>query len=408
MDLKTETLGLALDVELPMVIVRHPAGRAVDRHADQDRAGRPAEAMYGRHGEAPIPIIAACTPADCFIDRVRSGPHRHQVHDAGDPADRRLPGQRRGAVADPELRRPARLPVTVPHRPAGLLPVRPRREDAGAALGAPGHARPRASDRRPRQGVHHRQRELRAAQPRADGPAARAQGGGHHARDSADRGLRSARGRPAGRRLGQHLRRAPAGGARSCERGAPGRPRPSASPEPAARRPRRHPRARSEGPGPRDQPGSAGARPARRVSGRRDRIQEDPGPTVQGVRDGQPLQRLLAGEGRHEAIASAVRSSQRTSSPIRTCAGVPAAATTPSCAGAEAAARARRAARELRVHLGHRLLEPLPVLRQHLRLPLHPWPRAGHRDRAEGLAPRAVGLGGHRRRRRACRSAATT
>ena len=53
------------------------------------------------------------------------------------------------------------------------------------------------------------------------------------------------------------------------------------------------------------------------------------------------------------------------------------------------------------VHLGHRLLEPLPVLHEHLRLPHDPRPRAGHRHRPQGGAPRPQGLRGHRGRRRA-------
>ena len=48
----------------------------------------------------------------------------------------------------------------------------------------------------------------------------------------------------------------------------------------------------------------------------------------------------------------------------------------------------------------HRLLEPLPVLHEHVRLPHDPRPRAGGRDRAQGRAARAAGLGHHRRRRR--------
>ena len=58
-------------------------------------------------------------------------------------------------------------------------------------------------------------------------------------------------------------------------------------------------------------------------------------------------------------------------------------------------------AREVRVRLRHRLLEPLSVLHEHLRLPHHPRPGAGGRDRAQARPARAGGLGRHRRRRRA-------
>ena len=49
----------------------------------------------------------------------------------------------------------------------------------------------------------------------------------------------------------------------------------------------------------------------------------------------------------------------------------------------------------------HRLLQPLAVLHEHLRLPHHPRPRADARHRPQGRATRADGVGHHRRRRRA-------
>ena len=67
----------------------------------------------------------------------------------------------------------------------------------------------------------------------------------------------------------------------------------------------------------------------------------------------------------------------------------------------EGDARLRRAEGEHRVHLGHRLRRPAPVLHEHLRVPHDPRPRADDRDRPQGVAPGAHGLGHHRRRRRA-------
>ena len=68
-------------------------------------------------------------------------------------------------------------------------------------------------------------------------------------------------------------------------------------------------------------------------------------------------------------------------------------------------ARARSSAgprRRTRVRdLGHRLLEPLPVLHEHVRLPLDPRPRAGDRDRHQAGQPRPVRLDRDGRRRRA-------
>ena len=63
-------------------------------------------------------------------------------------------------------------------------------------------------------------------------------------------------------------------------------------------------------------------------------------------------------------------------------------------------ARARHGAREHRVHLRHRLLEPLPVLHEHLRDALDPRPRPGDRHRRRRRPPRPRRVGHHRRRRR--------
>ena len=66
----------------------------------------------------------------------------------------------------------------------------------------------------------------------------------------------------------------------------------------------------------------------------------------------------------------------------------------------EGAGHARHAPREDGVHLRHRLLQPLPVLHEHLRLPHHPRPGADPRHRPESRPARPASLGHHRRRRR--------
>ena len=63
-------------------------------------------------------------------------------------------------------------------------------------------------------------------------------------------------------------------------------------------------------------------------------------------------------------------------------------------------ARARRQAREPGVRERHRLLEPLPVLHEHLRGAQHPRPCARGRDRHRGGPARPRRVGRHRRRRR--------
>jgi 2-oxoglutarate ferredoxin oxidoreductase subunit alpha len=67
MDLKSETMGLAVAVELPLVIVDiQRAGPSTGMPTKTEQADL-LMAMYGRHGEAPLPILAPATPADCFM-----------------------------------------------------------------------------------------------------------------------------------------------------------------------------------------------------------------------------------------------------------------------------------------------------------------------------------------------------
>jgi len=65
MALKTEAMGLAVAVEIPLVVCDIQRG-VLRRAPDQNRAGRLLQALFGRNSEAPIPIVAAATPSDCF------------------------------------------------------------------------------------------------------------------------------------------------------------------------------------------------------------------------------------------------------------------------------------------------------------------------------------------------------
>ena len=65
-DLKTEGMGLAMIAELPLVVINvQRAGPSTGLPTKTEQADLLA-AMYGRHGECPIPIIAAKSPGDCF------------------------------------------------------------------------------------------------------------------------------------------------------------------------------------------------------------------------------------------------------------------------------------------------------------------------------------------------------
>ena len=66
MALKSETIGLAVMLELPLVIVDvQRAGPSTGMPTKTEQADL-GQALYGRHGEAPVPVIAAQSPADCF------------------------------------------------------------------------------------------------------------------------------------------------------------------------------------------------------------------------------------------------------------------------------------------------------------------------------------------------------
>src|SRR5438093_2046779 len=66
MNLKAETVGLALAVELPPVITDlQRAGPSTGMPTKTEQADL-LMAMYGRHGESPVPVLAAATPSDCF------------------------------------------------------------------------------------------------------------------------------------------------------------------------------------------------------------------------------------------------------------------------------------------------------------------------------------------------------
>src|SRR5439155_1226504 len=66
MNLKAETVGLALAVELPIVVTDiQRAGPSTGMPTKTEQADL-LMAMYGRHGESPVPVLAAATPADCI------------------------------------------------------------------------------------------------------------------------------------------------------------------------------------------------------------------------------------------------------------------------------------------------------------------------------------------------------
>ncbi len=66
MALKTEAMGLAVMLELPLVIVDVQRGGPSTGLPTKTEQADLLQAVCGRNSEAPIPVIAAATPADCF------------------------------------------------------------------------------------------------------------------------------------------------------------------------------------------------------------------------------------------------------------------------------------------------------------------------------------------------------
>jgi len=64
--LKGEALGLAMIIELPLVVVNVQRGGPSTGLPTKTEQSDLMQAMYGRNGESPVVVIAASTPANCF------------------------------------------------------------------------------------------------------------------------------------------------------------------------------------------------------------------------------------------------------------------------------------------------------------------------------------------------------
>jgi 2-oxoglutarate ferredoxin oxidoreductase subunit alpha len=64
--LKSEAIGLAVMTELPVVIANIQRGGPSTGLPTKTEQADLLQAMFGRNGECPVPIVAAATPSDCF------------------------------------------------------------------------------------------------------------------------------------------------------------------------------------------------------------------------------------------------------------------------------------------------------------------------------------------------------
>jgi 2-oxoglutarate ferredoxin oxidoreductase subunit alpha len=64
--LKAETIGLAVSLELPLLVIDiQRSGPSTGMPTKTEQADL-LQVMFGRNGEAPVPVVAASTPSDCF------------------------------------------------------------------------------------------------------------------------------------------------------------------------------------------------------------------------------------------------------------------------------------------------------------------------------------------------------
>ena len=289
--LKAETVGLAVSVELPLIVCDiQRAGPSTGMPTKTEQADL-LQAMFGRNGESPVPVIAAASPADCFnaaieaariavkyrtpvillsdgylangsepwrIPDTASLPDLSQEFAFAEPADADA-GEFEPFRRDPvTLARPWAIPGTpgLEHRIGGIE----KADITGTISYDPDN----------------HDRMVRLRQAKIDGIAADL---------AAGRGRRPGRRRPRpGAGLGIHLRLHRRRGTAGAERRAQRRPGAPASSQPVPAEPGGRAPPLRPGPGAGDQPGPARAGAARPVPGRRDLLQPGPRPALPGGR----------------------------------------------------------------------------------------------------------------------------
>ena len=64
--LKAETIGLGVSLELPLIVCDIQRAGPSTGMPTKTEQGDLLQALFGRNGESPLPVVAACSPADCF------------------------------------------------------------------------------------------------------------------------------------------------------------------------------------------------------------------------------------------------------------------------------------------------------------------------------------------------------
>jgi 2-oxoglutarate/2-oxoacid ferredoxin oxidoreductase subunit alpha len=70
--LKAETIGLAVSLELPLVVCDIQRGGPSTGLPTKTEQSDLLQALFGRNGEAPVPVVAAKSPSDCFFTAIEA------------------------------------------------------------------------------------------------------------------------------------------------------------------------------------------------------------------------------------------------------------------------------------------------------------------------------------------------
>ncbi len=106
--LKSETISLAISLELPLLVIDIQRGGPSTGLPTKTEAADLNMALYGRHAEAPLPVVAAYRPSHCFEAVIEAARIALEVPDARHLPVGRVHRQRRGTVAAARSRRTAR------------------------------------------------------------------------------------------------------------------------------------------------------------------------------------------------------------------------------------------------------------------------------------------------------------
>ncbi len=173
--LKAETIGLAISLELPLLVIDIQRGGPSTGLPTKTEQSDLLMAMYGHHGESPLPIVAAYSPSQCFdaaIEAVRIAlTYRTPVILLSDGY--LANGSEPWLLPDLDTLEPIEVTFATETNhvdadgSAGVLAVPPRPRDAGPTAGPARHPRTHAPHRGHREGGRQRQHQLRPGEPRA-------------------------------------------------------------------------------------------------------------------------------------------------------------------------------------------------------------------------------------------------